>query len=138
MWKGFKEFIARGNAIDLAVGVVIGAAFTLVVNNLVDNVLNPLIAGLVGEPSFDDVLAFTVGDAVVQVGTVLTALVNFLLVAAALYVVVVVPMNKLNERRMRGQEEEVEEQILLLREIRDSLQARRETGPSTPQTDPSA
>ena len=134
MWKGFKEFIARGNAIDLAVGVVIGAAFTLVVNNLVDNVLNPLIAGLVGEPSFDDVLAFTVGDAVVQVGTVLTALVNFLLVAAALYVVVVVPMNKLNERRMRGQEEEVEEQILLLREIRDSLQARPGAGANPPGT----
>lgn len=128
MWKGFKEFIARGNAIDLAVGVVIGAAFTLVVNNLVDNVINPLIAGLFGEPTFDDVLAFTVGDAVVQIGTVLTALVNFLLVALALYAIVVVPMNKLNERRMRGQEEEVEEQILLLREIRDSLKTRGGTG----------
>jgi len=121
MLQGFKEFISRGSAVDLAVGVVIGAAFTLVVNTLVDSVLNPLIAGLFGEPDFDSVLAFSVGDAVVMPGTVVTALVNFLLVALALYLLVVVPMNKLDQRRQTGAEEEVQEQILLLREIRDSL-----------------
>ena len=128
MFQGFKDFIARGNAIDLAVGVVIGAAFTLVINNVVDHVLNPFIAGLFGEPNFDSLLAFSIGDAVVMPGTVLTALINFLLVALALYFAVVMPMNKLNERRQTGEEEEVEEQILLLREIRDSLSAQHSTG----------
>ncbi|MGC0272951.1 large conductance mechanosensitive channel protein MscL [Pseudactinotalea sp. Z1739] len=128
MFQGFKDFIARGNAIDLAVGVVVGAAFTLVVTNVVDNVLNPLIAGLVGEPNFDTVLSFHIGDALVMPGTVITALINFLLVALALYFVVVTPMNKFNERRQAGAEEEVEEQILLLREIRDSLAAQSTPG----------
>lgn len=123
MIQGFKDFIARGNAVDLAVGVVIGAAFTLVVTNVVDNVLNPLIAGLFGEPNFDSLLAFTVGDAVVMPGTVITALINFLLVALALYFVVVVPINKFNERRQSQEGEEAEEQVLLLREIRDALTA---------------
>ncbi|MGC0249471.1 MscL family protein [Pseudactinotalea sp. Z1748] len=112
--------------------MVIGAAFTLVVTNVVDNVLNPLIAGLVGEPNFDTVLSFQIGDALVMPGTVITALINFLLVALALYFVVVTPMNKFNERRQAGAEEEVEEQILLLREIRDSLAA--QNAPGTPGT----
>lgn len=123
MLQGFKEFISRGNAVDLAVGVVIGAAFTLVINNLVDNVLNPLIAGIFGEPSFDQVLAFTVGEATVMPGTVLTALFNFLLVALALYFFVVVPMNKLAERRGNAEEtdEEIADDVKVLTEIRDLL-----------------
>ena len=123
MIKGFKEFISQGNAIDLAVGMVIGAAFTAVVTALVEKVINPLIGGLFGQPNFDSVGQFSIGDAVVQPGAILTALVNFLLVALALYFFIVVPMNKMNELKKK---EEVEEEagpseIDLLTEIRDAL-----------------
>ncbi|MDU3550376.1 MAG: MscL family protein, partial [Actinomyces sp.] len=70
MLKGFKEFISRGNAVDLAVGMVIGAAFTAVVTALVEKFLNPLIGGLVGKPNFDSFLEFTVGSATVQPGAI--------------------------------------------------------------------
>lgn len=131
MLQGFKEFISRGNAIDLAVGVVIGAAFTKIIDALVEKVLNPLIGGLFGQPNFDTVGQFTLGSgpdqATVQPGAILTALISFLLVAAALYFVVVLPMNKLAERRAKGEEpaaEEKAEDTLLLTEIRDLLATR--------------
>lgn len=126
MLKGFKEFISRGNAIDLAVGMVIGAAFTAVVTALVTNVINPLIGGLFGEQNFDDVFQFTVGTATVKPGTVITALVNFLLVAFALYFFIVLPMNALAARRKKEEEAEtpeVSEDVQLLSEIRDLLKA---------------
>ncbi|SEE94042.1 large conductance mechanosensitive channel protein MscL [Ruania alba] len=135
MLQGFKDFIARGNAIDLAVGVVIGAAFGAVVTALVDNVLNPLIAGIFGQPNLDRIWVITVRAAEgetpateILVGTVLTALINFLLVAAAIYFVVVVPMNKLAERRAMGEEPEPEapaEDVALLTEIRDLLAGKK-------------
>lgn len=124
MIQGFKEFISKGNAIDLAVGMVIGAAFTAVVTALVEEVINPLVGGLFGQPNFDSVGRFTIGSAVVQPGAILTALVNLLLVGFALYFFIVMPMNKLNERKASKAEEveeEVAEDIQLLREIRDSL-----------------
>ncbi|WP_448071029.1 large conductance mechanosensitive channel protein MscL [Georgenia yuyongxinii] len=129
MLQGFKEFISRGNAVDLAVGVVIGAAFTSVVNALVEKVLNPLIGGLFGSPSFDNTWVITLGlsgeKAEVLPFAVVTALVNFLLVAAALYFFVVLPMNGLAARR---KVEEVEpeapaEDVRVLTEIRDLLAA---------------
>jgi large conductance mechanosensitive channel len=125
MLQGFKEFVARGNAVDLAVGVVIGAAFGGVVTAIVEKVLNPLVAGIVGQPNFDDVLAFTLGDATVQPGAVVTALVNFLLVAGAIYFLVVTPMNRLAARR---RDEEAEpaapaDDVRVLTEIRDLLAA---------------
>lgn len=100
MLKEFKAFILRGNVVDLAVGIVIGAAFTLVVNNLVGNVLTPLIAAIFGKPNFDSLIA-TVNGGQVKWGTVLTALVNFLLVAAALFFFVVKPVNWLTARARR-------------------------------------
>lgn len=125
MLKGFKEFISRGSAIDLAVGMIIGAAFTAVVTSLVDGVINPLIGGIFGKPNFDNVLAFHIGDAVVMPGTVLTALVNFLLVAIALYFFIIVPMNKLTSMRRKPAEEEtspaLSDEAALLVEIRDLL-----------------
>ena len=124
MIKGFKEFISQGNAIDLAVGMVIGAAFTAVVTALVEKVINPLIGGLFGQPNFDAVGQFTIGEAVVQPGAILTAVVNLLLVGFALYFFIVVPMNKLNERKNKAAEEaeeEKSEEIQLLMQIRDSL-----------------
>ncbi|MGN7250732.1 MULTISPECIES: large conductance mechanosensitive channel protein MscL [unclassified Arthrobacter] len=130
MLSGFKKFILKGNVIDLAVAVVIGSAFSAVVDALVKSVLMPLISVLVGEPNFDDFLAF--GD--VRFGVLLTAVVNFLLVASALYFVIVAPMNRLIEHRNRklgiGQDAKKEAaedpQIALLKEIRDALQAQNQ------------
>lgn len=126
MLSGFKKFILKGNVIDLAVAVVIGAAFSSVVDALVKSVMMPLISLLVGQPNFDDFLAF--GD--VRFGVLLTAVVNFLLVAAAIYFVIVVPMNHMIERRNRRlginqdvKEEAEDPQIALLTEIRDALRS---------------
>lgn len=131
MIQGFKEFISRGNAMEIAVGMVIGAAFTAVVTAIVEKVINPLVGGIFGSPNFDSVGQFTLGSgpdaAVVQPGAILTALVNFLLIALAVYFLIVVPMNKLAERRAAGVEEEIApaEDVALLTEIRDLLAAQR-------------
>ncbi|KLR61959.1 large conductance mechanosensitive channel protein [Actinobacteria bacterium IMCC26207] len=107
MLKGFKEFIMRGNVIDLAVGLVIGVAFGAVVKSFVDDVLMAFIGGVFGSPNFND-LMLSVGSGVVFYGRFITALFNFLLVAAAVYFVVIVPMNKLAERRAKGGDEDIE------------------------------
>lgn len=122
MLNGFKEFITRGNVIDLAVGMIIGTAFTAVVTALVDKVIMPAISMAVGSPSFDEF--FVVGQ--IQFGAFLTAVVNFFLIAGAVYFCIVVPINKFNEMRAakKGAEEEAEEedpQVALLKEIRDAL-----------------
>jgi large conductance mechanosensitive channel len=128
MLTGFKNFIMKGNVVDLAVAVVMGAAFGTVVTALVNSVLMPLISKIFGVQNFDQFLAWD--D--VKFGVLLTAIVNFLLIAAAIYFVVVVPMNHIIERRNRrlGIDPTVEveaaedPQIALLTEIRDSLQSR--------------
>lgn len=122
MIKGFKDFISQGNVMDLAVAVIIGAAFGKVVDALVQAVLMPAIAMLVGTPNFDDWLVF--GS--IKVGVLLTAIVNFLLIAAAVYFCIVMPMNKMIERRNRRlgidpEAEAVDPQVQLLTEIRDAL-----------------
>lgn len=119
----------KGNVVDLAVAVVIGAAFGAVVNSLVKNIIMPLIAALVGSPNFDSFGKVTINNNDILFGVFLTVLVNFILVAAAIYFVVVVPMNHIIARRnakMGIVEEEppVDTQIELLTEIRDSLRAR--------------
>lgn len=126
MLSGFKDFISRGNVIDLAVGMIIGTAFTAVVTALVNSVLMPAIAMVTGgDISFDSWLQF--GE--IKVGVFLTAVVNFLLIAAALYFCIVMPINKMNERRAAklGTEDAAEEaedpQLVLLKEIRDALAA---------------
>lgn len=126
MFQGFKEFIARGNVMDLAVAVIIGAAFGKIVDALVNSVIMPLIARFVGQPNFDDFLVW--GD--VRFGVLITAIVNFLIIALVVYFALVMPMNKLAERRARRagiDPDAVEEdpQVVLLREIRDELAARR-------------
>ena len=121
--KEFEKFIMRGNVIDMAIGIIIGAAFTPIVTAISDMLMN-IIAGLIGAPNFDSVLQFSINDAVIQPGTILTALVNFLLVAAALYFFVVMPMNKFNDRIHRNDEaieEAVDANTELLTEIRDLL-----------------
>ena len=129
MLKGFKEFVLRGNAMDLAVAVVLGAALTAVINAIVEHLLTPLIAALFGQPNLDDVATFTLNNAEFSIGAVLTALVNFVLIAAAIYFVIVVPMNRLVARRSAGEEEIAtpSEDIALLREIRDLLSQRQGT-----------
>ena len=127
MIKGFKEFITRGNVMDLAVAVVIGAAFTAVVDSVVRGFVTPLIAAIFGEPDLTQVATFTINNAKFSLGLILDALFNFLAVAAAVYFFIVVPLNKLAERKARGQEPDpapltVDQQLLT--EIRDSL-ARR-------------
>lgn len=102
MFEGFKKFIMRGNVIDLAVAVVIGAAFTLVVNSLVDDIINPILAAIVGKPDFSD-LTITLRDSTIMYGSFITAVINFLLVAAAIYFAIVKPMNMVMERRAAGQ-----------------------------------
>ena len=104
MLKGFKEFISRGNVVELAVGVIIGAAFKNIVDALVDGIINPLIAAVIGKPDFSDA---------------------FILMAFAIYFCIVVPMNALNARRQKAADEapepEVSDEVKLLTEIRDAL-----------------
>ena len=101
MLSGFKQFILRGNVVDLAVGVVIGAAFGGVVTSLTTDLLTPLIAAIVGKPDFSAV-TFTMGSAVFKVGNFLNALVSFLLIAAAVYFFVVTPINALVARMRKA------------------------------------
>ncbi|MEG3614370.1 large conductance mechanosensitive channel protein MscL [Isoptericola haloaureus] len=129
MLTGFKQFIMRGNVIDLAVGIVIGGAFATVIAGLNDGILLPLIAAVFGEPDLTQVGTFMINGAQFSIGLFLDAVLNFLVVAAGLYFFVVMPMNKLAERRARGQEPEPapvpDPDIVLLTEIRDLLSARR-------------
>ena len=129
MLAGFKNFIMRGNVIELAVAFVVGAAFVAVVKALVDGLITPLIAAIVGKPNLDGAMIVTVNNADFLFGAVLGAIINFVLVAAAVYFIIVAPMNKLAERRKAGVEPEPEapaEDVLLLQEIRDLLAARRD------------
>ena len=94
MLKGFRDFILRGNVMDLAVAVVIGAAFTAIVNALVPDVVNPLIAAIVHKPDFS-ALIFDVNGGKIKYGDFLNAIISFLLIAAVVYFVFVLPVNAL-------------------------------------------
>lgn len=102
MLSGFKQFILRGNVVDLAVGVVIGAAFGGVVAALVKSLIEPLIALVVGKQDFTSI-AFKIGETNFPIGVLITAAVNFLLVAAAIYFFVVTPINALIARARKAQ-----------------------------------
>ncbi|MDE3188857.1 MAG: large conductance mechanosensitive channel protein MscL [Acidobacteriota bacterium] len=97
MLKGFRDFILRGNVVDLAVAVILGAAFNAIVNSLVSDVLNPLIAATVGKPDFSDVILH-VGGGAIKVGNFLNAAVSFLIIAAVVYFAIVLPLNHLMAR----------------------------------------
>lgn len=90
MLKGFRDFILRGNVMDLAVAVIIGAAFTAIVTALTTNIINPLLGAVVGKPNFDYMVAHVNGG-VVEYGKFITAIVNFLLIAAVVYFFLVLP-----------------------------------------------
>lgn len=103
MFTGFREFIMRGNVVDLAIAVVIGAAFGAVITSFVTDVLTPLL-GVFGLPNFEE-LSFAVGNARVNYGLFLNSLLAFLLIAAAIYFALIKPLNALEERRQRGADE---------------------------------
>lgn len=102
MLTGFRQFILRGNVIDLAVAFVIGAAFAAVITSFVTNILTPLIAAMVGKPDFSALVA-DVNGTPVPYGLFLNALIAFLLIAAAVYFVMVAPMNAYMARARRGE-----------------------------------
>jgi large conductance mechanosensitive channel len=101
MFKGFREFLLRGNVIDLAVAVVIGAAFSNIVQALVKDIITPLIGAIGGKPDFS-YLKVGINGSDFLIGDFLNALISFLIIAAVIYFLVVLPMNKLNERMKAG------------------------------------
>lgn len=127
MIKGFRDFIAQGNVIDLAVAVVIGAAFSAIVTAIVDNLINPLIGLLFNA---EDLNAFKIG--VFGIGAVIGAVIKFLAIALIVYLVFVLPMNKFKERQaakakagvVEEPEELPSEQVLLI-QIRDLLEKQK-------------
>jgi large conductance mechanosensitive channel len=129
VFKEFKEFISRGNVIDLAVAVVVGVAFQRVIDAIVKGLLTPLI-GMAGDFDFSR-WHWTVRDSTFEFGAVVNEAIAFLSVAVAIFIFVIKPMNMLAKRRARGEEpvkpEEVSEEVALLAEIRDLL--RQSPGP---------
>jgi large conductance mechanosensitive channel len=130
--KGFKEFILRGNVIDLAVAVVIGAAFTTIVNAIVTGVFTPLISALFKADSLNNALPVKIGSSTLRFGEVLGAVIQFVLVAVVVYFVFVLPLNHFKERAARRKSKGVIDEATpateldLLAEIRDLLAADRD------------
>lgn len=129
MLTGFKNFIMRGNVVDLAVAFVIGVAFSAIVNAIVTGFVNPLISMIFGKTDLSSVMTFSINNADFSFGLVLDGIIKFVGIAAVIYFCIVLPMNKLNERRKAGLEPEPEvmaPDIKLLEEIRDLLAANKQ------------
>lgn len=125
VYKEFRDFVTRGNVIDLAVAVVIGLAFTAIINAVVSGLITPLI-GMIGGNDYRD-LDFTVNGSTFEYGLVINGIIQFLLIAAAVFFLIVKPINVINERRRRGEEPEpaeLSDEAALLTEIRDLLRNR--------------
>ncbi|HEX5691071.1 MAG TPA: large conductance mechanosensitive channel protein MscL [Roseiflexaceae bacterium] len=124
MLKGFREFLLRGNVVDLAVAVIIGAAFGAVVTSLVEDVITPLIGAIGGQPDFS---AIVLGP--IKIGNFFNALLSFLVIALVVYFMIVVPINRLMERTRRqteaGDPPAPTKEEVLLTEIRDLLRQRQ-------------
>ncbi|HLU58398.1 MAG TPA: large-conductance mechanosensitive channel protein MscL [Pseudonocardia sp.] len=129
MFKGFKDFILRGNVVDLAVAVVIGAAFGSIVTSFTERILQPLINAVTPpeSPGFGIQIVPGKDSTYIDVASVISAVINFLIVAAVVYFLIVLPLNHLKERRKRGEEAGPSEptDIELLTEIRDLLRAQQ-------------
>jgi large conductance mechanosensitive channel len=102
MLKGFRDFLLRGNVVDLAVAVVIGAAFGAIVTALVKDLVTPLIGAIGGQPDFSNIY-FTINNSKFLIGDFLNALISFMLISAVIYLFVVVPMNRIMARVKRGE-----------------------------------
>jgi large conductance mechanosensitive channel len=127
MLRQFRDFLLRGNVVDLAVAVVIGAAFGAVVTALVADIITPLIAAIGGKPDFGN-LAFTINGSRFAYGDFINKIISFVIIAAAVFFLVVKPVSALMERRKAGLEPEAEavpEDVVLLGEIRDLLREGR-------------
>jgi large conductance mechanosensitive channel len=126
MLKDFKAFLMRGNVVDLAVAVVIGAAFTKVVNSVVEGIITPLVGAIIST-DFSD-MTFEVNGSVFSYGVVIDAIITFVSVAAVVFFLVVKPMQALNARRLAGEPTDdtpaPSDEALLLTEIRDLLRTR--------------
>ncbi|MBK0420096.1 large-conductance mechanosensitive channel protein MscL [Leucobacter sp. CSA1] len=141
MLKGFKEFLLRGNVVDLAVAVVIGAAFNSIVDRFVEALINPVIGMVFRADSLDGALQVSLpGGGTLAFGAVIGAIINFLIVAAVVYFVFVMPMNTLRERTKKEDEPETpagETEQELLTQIRDLMREQQAQGPQTvPVQDP--
>lgn len=119
MWKEFKEFAFQGNMIDLAVAVVIGAAFNAIVTSLVDHIITPIIGMLAGGVDFTG-LSITLGDAEIMYGSFIQSFVDFLIISFSIFIAIRF-FNKLKRNKDEEVEEETDEQLELLTEIRDLL-----------------
>lgn len=131
--RGFKKFISRGSMIDMAVGVVMGSAVTTVVNSIVNHLISPLIGMIGGVPDMSGVLTITFNGATISFGAILNAIINFLLIGVAVYLCIVLPINKLRDmganEEAKNTEPTTEEQTLaVLQEIRDELKRTQPAG----------
>ena len=128
MLKGFKDFIMRGNVVDLAVAVVIGAAFGAIVSAFAEDFIGGIIGAIGGSPDFGNA-GFTVNDSKIVIGSTITALINFVIIAASIYFLIVVPMTKLAARRAQDEVDAdtpaPSDEAVLLTDIRDLLRERR-------------
>jgi large conductance mechanosensitive channel len=106
MLKEFRDFLMRGNLLELAVALVMGLAFAALISSLVDDLVMPVIAMIIGKPDFSD-LTFTINDAVFRYGAFITALITFISTAAAIFFVVVKPTNAIMARVRKPAEDEV-------------------------------
>ena len=126
MIRQLRDFLLRGNVVDLAVAVVIGAAFGAVITSFVEDIVTPLIAAIGGKQDFSR-LTFTINGSLFRYGEFINAVLSFLIIGTAVFFLVVKPVNALMERRKRGLEPEAEavpEDVALLGEIRDLLKQR--------------
>ena len=134
MLKGFKDFILRGNVVDLAVAVVIGAAFATIITAFTDKIIKPLINAVTpaSSPGLGVTLVAGKDSTYVDFAAVITAAINFVIVAAVIYFVIVLPVNAIQERRRRGEEAGPAEPtaVELLAEIRDLLSTQQRPGTS--------
>ena len=120
MVKEFKEFISRGNMMDLAVGFIIGAAFTAIVNSLVKDLINPLIGLFIGKIDLSN-LKFTIGDATFKYGSFLNAVINFLIIALVVFFLIKL-VNKITPKKEVEEDPAPTNEEIYLRQIRDLLQ----------------
>lgn len=123
MIKEFKDFLMKGNIVDLAVAFVMGVAFAAVVNSLVNDLIMPIIAMIIGKPNFSD-LTFTINDAVFRYGAFITSVITFVSVAAAVFLFVVKPMNALKARTAEQEETTVSDEERRHQELLAALRER--------------
>ncbi len=123
MLREFKDFLMRGNIVELAVAFVIGVAFAAVVNSLVNDLIMPVVAMIIGKPSFND-LTFTINDAVFRYGSFITAVITFVAIAAAVFFFVVKPIDAMRARMTKDEEVTISEEERRHQELLAALRER--------------